>query len=227
MLWFSGGNLKVYTGHPGRQDGGCVVGRQRCHSAPTARLTEVTPARTVPGTACRSAYQGPIPMSVLVLHAPPDLPPSRVDAALAATACGVPGVTVHDLCEADPRFFVDGAREQAPGDVRRALVLQHPMYRYGVPPLLEQSMDTTPVEGRAWGRSANATPGKIRAHSITIAGSALGAAERALRLLGNGAFRARSIVLRFKEHDAALSDRRAGPLRVTSATRPPTRSDRA
>jgi glutathione-regulated potassium-efflux system ancillary protein KefG len=111
-------------------------------------------------------------MSVFVIHAHPNVPASRVNAALAATARQVAGVTVHDLYEAYPHGFIDRAREQALVEAHHAVVLQHPMYWYGVPPLLKQWMDTTLTEGWAYGRHATATSGKTWTHALTTAGSA-------------------------------------------------------
>jgi putative NADPH-quinone reductase len=111
-------------------------------------------------------------MSVLVLHAHPNTPPSRVNAALAAAARSVPGVTVHDLYEAYPHFFVDVRREQARVEAHDTLVFQHPMYWYSVPPLLKQWWDTVLEEGWAYGRDGSATLGKTWTHALTTAGSA-------------------------------------------------------
>ena len=63
-------------------------------------------------------------MSVLLVLAHPGTPPSRVNAALAAAARGVPGVTPHDLYDAYPHFFVDARREQARVDTHAAIVFQ-------------------------------------------------------------------------------------------------------
>ncbi len=111
-------------------------------------------------------------MSVLLVLAHPGTPPSRVNAALAAAARGVPGVTPHDLYDAYPHFFVDARREQARVDAHAAVVFQHPMYWYAAPPLLKQWWDTVLEEGWAYGHGATATAGKTWAHAISTAGSA-------------------------------------------------------
>jgi glutathione-regulated potassium-efflux system ancillary protein KefG len=111
-------------------------------------------------------------MPVLVVHAHPDHPVSRVNAALAAAAREVPGVTVHDLYDAYPHFFVDAAREQRLVASHDAVVLQHPFYWYSVPALLKQWFDTVLEEGWAYGPGATATVGLGWAHAITTAGSA-------------------------------------------------------
>jgi len=111
-------------------------------------------------------------MSVLLLHAHPNAPPSRVNSALLAAARGVDGVTVHDLYEAYPHFFIDVKREQQWVEAHATLVFQHPMYWYSVPPLLKQWFDAVLEEGWAYGRGSSATVGKGWAHAITTAGSA-------------------------------------------------------
>jgi glutathione-regulated potassium-efflux system ancillary protein KefG len=110
-------------------------------------------------------------MSVLLLLAHPGTPPSRVNAALADAARTVPGVTVHDLYDAYPHFFVDARREQAGVEAHAAVVFQHPLYWYAAPPLLKQWWDTVLEEGWAYGRGATATVGKTWAHAISTAGS--------------------------------------------------------
>lgn len=111
-------------------------------------------------------------MSILLLYAHPDAPPSRVNAALLAAARTVPGVTVHTLYDTYPHFFVNPAREQALVEAHRAVVFQHPIYWYSVPPLLKQWFDTVLEEGWAYGHGATATLGKTWAHALTTAGSA-------------------------------------------------------
>lgn len=111
-------------------------------------------------------------MSVLVLLAHPNVPPSRCNAALARAAATVEGVDVHDLYDAYPHFLIDAAREQATVAAHRTLVFQHPLYWYSVPPLLKQWYDTVLTRGWAYGHGADALAGKAWAHAITSAGSA-------------------------------------------------------
>jgi glutathione-regulated potassium-efflux system ancillary protein KefG len=110
-------------------------------------------------------------MPVLVLHAHPNTPPSRVNAALAEAARGVPGVTVHDLYETYPHFFVDARREQALVEAHDAVVFQHPIYWYSAPPLLKQWWDTVLEEGWAYGGNASATVGRTWTHALSTGGS--------------------------------------------------------
>jgi glutathione-regulated potassium-efflux system ancillary protein KefG len=111
-------------------------------------------------------------MPVLVVHAHPDQPASRVNAALLEAARTVPGVTVHPLYDAYPHFFVDAAHEQRLVESHDAVVFQHPLYWYSVPPLLKQWFDTVLQHGWAYGREAKATLGKTWTHALTMAGTA-------------------------------------------------------
>jgi glutathione-regulated potassium-efflux system ancillary protein KefG len=110
-------------------------------------------------------------MSVLVLLAHPNVPPSRCNAELARTAAAVDGVDVHDLYDAYPHFLVDAGREQARVAPHRTLVFQHPLYWYSVPPLLKQWYDTVLTRGWAYGPGADALSGKVWTHAISSAGS--------------------------------------------------------
>lgn len=111
-------------------------------------------------------------MPLLLVHAHPNTPPSRVNAALLAAARTVPGVTPHELYDVYPHFFVDARREQALVEAHDAVVFQHPLYWYSVPPLLKQWFDVVLEEGWAYGHGATATVGKAWAHALTTAGSA-------------------------------------------------------
>jgi len=111
-------------------------------------------------------------LTVLVIHAHPGTPASRVNAALAAAARTVPGAFVHDLYEAYPHFFVDPHREQALLAAHPVVVFQHPLYWYSVPALLKQWFDTVLTHGWAYGHGATALHGKAWAHALTTAGSA-------------------------------------------------------
>lgn len=111
-------------------------------------------------------------MSVLVILAHPNHPPSRVNAALADAAARVPGVVVCDLYDTYPHFLVDVTREQARVAPYRTLVFQHPLFWYSVPPLLKQWYDTVLTRGWAYGHGADALAGKTWVHALSSAGSA-------------------------------------------------------
>lgn len=90
--------------------------------------------------------------NVLVVLAHPALEKSQVNRPMAAAAAHVPNVTVHDLYDAYPDFFIDKAREQALIVRYDVVVLQHPLYWYSVPALLKEWLDIVFEHGFAYGR---------------------------------------------------------------------------
>ena len=91
------------------------------------------------------------PHRVLVLFAHPAVQKSRLNVRLAAAACGLPGVTFHDLYETYPDFNIDVPAEQARLEAHEVIVLQHPFYWYSGPALLKEWLDqnlTQIVEAR-------------------------------------------------------------------------------
>ena len=97
---------------------------------------------------------------VLVLLAHPALERSRVNAALAATAGGIEGVTLIDLYERYPTFFILKEREQQRLLEHDVVVFQHPMYWYSAPALLKEWQDIVLEYGFAYGEGGNALEGK-------------------------------------------------------------------
>ena len=78
-----------------------------------------------------------MPRKILVLYAHPSPSTSRANRALRAAIHDLPGVTLHDLYETYPDFFVDVAREQALPAEHDVLVLQHPLYWDSSPALVK------------------------------------------------------------------------------------------
>ncbi|WKX72557.1 NAD(P)H-dependent oxidoreductase [Streptomyces sp. XD-27] len=115
-------------------------------------------------------------MSTLVVLAHPDLAASRINAALAKTAEGVEGVTLHDLYAAYPDGRIDVAHEQRLLVEHDRIVLQFPFYWYSGTPLLKQWLDEVFAYGFAYGSKGTALHGK----SLRVATSA-GAPEAAYR----------------------------------------------
>ena len=100
------------------------------------------------------------PTRVLVVFAHPAFGKSRVHRALVAAARDVEGVFVNDLYEAYPDYDIDVRREQALLAAHDAIVLQHPLYWYSVPPLLKQWFDLVLEHGWAYGAQGTALAGK-------------------------------------------------------------------
>jgi len=108
----------------------------------------------------------------LVLFAHPAIRQSRVQRAMRDAAASVPGVTVHDLYEAYPDFDVDIDAEQALLRDADAIVFQHPLYWYSVPPLLKQWVDLVLEHGWAYGSAGRALEGKRAAVAVSAGGRA-------------------------------------------------------
>jgi glutathione-regulated potassium-efflux system ancillary protein KefG len=107
---------------------------------------------------------------ILILAAHPALEKSRVHRALLAHVPERPGITVHDLYEAYPRFDVDVPREQALLLAHDLLVVQHPFYWYSTPALVKQWEDLVLEHGWAYGRGGTALHGKAWMHAVSTGG---------------------------------------------------------
>lgn len=100
----------------------------------------------------------PNPVLVIYAHAAPHL--SRVNRQLAAAARAIDGVTVHDLYETYPDFYIDVAAEQARLSAAGSVVFLHPIQWYSMPSLLKEWVDTVLTSGWAYGAGGTALAGK-------------------------------------------------------------------
>ena len=98
-------------------------------------------------------------MRVLVLHAHPAPRRSRVNAALLAAARGVDGVTVRELYEEYPDFFIDVKAEQEVVAAHDVVVMQHPFYWYSTPALVKEWFDEVLMSGWAYGEGGDPVHG--------------------------------------------------------------------
>ena len=126
---------------------------------------------------------------VLVLHAHPEPARSVVNAALAAAASDIEGVTLVDLYRDYPRFKIDVDAEQARLAEHEVVVLLCPFHWYSVPALLKEWMDRTLEFGFAYGEGGDALAGK----ALLVAISA-GGAEEAYSAEGHNRFRVRELL---------------------------------
>lgn len=109
---------------------------------------------------------------VLILFAHPALQKSRVHRRLVPRTASVPDVHLHDLYEAYPDFLIDVQKEQSLLVDHDVVVVQHPFYWYGVPPLLKQWMDLVLEHGWAYGSRGEALRGKWLLPVISAGGGA-------------------------------------------------------
>lgn len=109
---------------------------------------------------------------VLILFAHPALQKSRVHRRLIPRAASLSDVRLHDLYESYPDFQVDVKREQSLLLDHDVVIVQHPFYWYGVPPLLKQWMDLVLEHGWAYGSRGDALRHKWLLPVVTAGGGA-------------------------------------------------------
>lgn len=98
--------------------------------------------------------------AILVLYAHPRSHDSRVNRLLMEAARALPNVTVQDLYETYPDFYIDVQREQALMEAADLVVFQHPVQWYGMPSLLKEWVDVVLEAGWAYGKNGTALQGK-------------------------------------------------------------------
>lgn len=109
---------------------------------------------------------------VLVLYAHPGHASSQANRRLRAAIEDVPGVTVHDLYETYPDFFIDVRREQGMLLAHDIVVLQHPVYWYSAPAIVKEWLDVVLEYGWAYGPGGNRLAGKHFLQALTTGSEA-------------------------------------------------------
>jgi glutathione-regulated potassium-efflux system ancillary protein KefG len=112
-----------------------------------------------------------MPHRVLILFAHPALQKSRVNRSLIATVRTLENVTINDLYEEYPDFWIDVKREQDLLLNHDIIVFQHPFYWYSCPALLKQWEDLVLQHGFAYGAQGSKLNGKWVLTAITTGGS--------------------------------------------------------
>jgi glutathione-regulated potassium-efflux system ancillary protein KefG len=107
---------------------------------------------------------------VLVVFAHPVVERSRVGRQLLDEIREVEGITIHDLYEAYPDFWIDVAREQQLLLDHDVIVFQHPFYWYSVPALLKEWQDLVLEHGWAYGAGGTRLRGKVTMNALTTGG---------------------------------------------------------
>lgn len=108
---------------------------------------------------------------ILILFAHPVLEKSRVNRRLNNGIGELSGVTFRDLYEIYPELDIDPPAEQALLERHDIVLLQFPLFLYGVPSLLKEWMDLVLVHGWAFGSRGNALKGKWFGCVMTTGGS--------------------------------------------------------
>jgi putative NADPH-quinone reductase len=108
---------------------------------------------------------------ILVIYTHPYPRRSRVNQALRNAIAGFGYVTIHDLYETYPDFYIDVAAEQARLLAHQLIVFQHPLYWYSVPALLKEWFDVVLERGWAYGEGGRALAGKHWLQVISTGGA--------------------------------------------------------
>jgi glutathione-regulated potassium-efflux system ancillary protein KefG len=97
---------------------------------------------------------------ILILFAHPAFHKSVINRTLLDAVKNIEGVTVNELYEKYPDFFIDIPSEQQLLLENDIIVWHHPFYWYSAPALLKEWMDLVLQHGFAYGRSGRALLGK-------------------------------------------------------------------
>ena len=96
----------------------------------------------------------------LIVYAHPAHQRSRANQALLNSVKDLTDVTIHDLYEVYPNFFIDVPAEQALLEQYDLIVIQHPVYWYNMPALLREWQDLVLEYGFAYGKGTRKLAGK-------------------------------------------------------------------
>ncbi|MGE3975780.1 MAG: NAD(P)H-dependent oxidoreductase [Bdellovibrionales bacterium] len=106
----------------------------------------------------------------LVLFAHPNHQNSKANRIIIERIRDLPNVTIHNLYEEYPYFFINVQREQKLLLEHDLIVLQHPFYWYSMPALLKEWLDVVLESGFAYGPGGNSLKGKRLLLSMTVGG---------------------------------------------------------
>lgn len=109
---------------------------------------------------------------ILVLYAHPRHENSILNRALRAAIEDLPGVTLHDLYETYPDFFIDVTREQKLLLEHDIVVFQHPVYWYSAPAIVKEWQDVVLEYGWAYGPGGDRLAGKHFMQALTTGSNA-------------------------------------------------------
>ncbi|MBS2213248.1 NAD(P)H-dependent oxidoreductase [Carboxylicivirga mesophila] len=107
---------------------------------------------------------------ILIIYAHPIEHKSRVNRQLISAVEGIEHVTVNNLYEKYPDFFIDVKYEQELLLEHDIIIWHHPLYWYSAPALLKEWFDLVLEHGFAYGREGKALKGKWAINSITTGG---------------------------------------------------------
>ncbi len=107
---------------------------------------------------------------ILIIYAHPIEHKSRINSRLIESAKGMDNVTISNLYEKYPDFFIDVKQEQQLLLEHDIIIWHHPFYWYSAPALLKEWFDLVLEHGFAYGREGIKLKGKWAINCITTGG---------------------------------------------------------
>jgi len=108
---------------------------------------------------------------ILILFAHPAIGKSRINRLLIDSIKDTDGITLNNLYENYPDFYIDVVKEQQLLQLHDIIVWQHPFYWYSSPSLLKEWFDLVLQHGFAYGIKGRALEGKKVFSIISTGGS--------------------------------------------------------
>ena len=108
---------------------------------------------------------------ILIIFAHPSIQKSRIHKRLTDSVKNLPGITVNDLYENYPDFYIDIIREQQLLIEHDIIVWQHPFYWYSSPAILKEWFDLVLQHGFAYGEKGRSLEGKQVLSVISAGGT--------------------------------------------------------
>jgi len=107
---------------------------------------------------------------ILILFAHPAFHKSMINNALIGAVRGLENVTINELYENYPDFFIDVEKEKKLLMEHDIIVWHHPFYWYSAPAILKEWMDLVLQHGFAYGRTGRALHGKWVMSAVSTGG---------------------------------------------------------
>jgi len=107
---------------------------------------------------------------ILIIFAHPALSKSKIHRRLTDSVNNLPGITVNNLYENYPDFYIDIIKEQQLLIEHDIIVLQHPLYWYSAPAIIKHWQDLVLERGFAYGPGGTALRGKTMLQAVSTGG---------------------------------------------------------
>ncbi|WP_346854413.1 NAD(P)H-dependent oxidoreductase [uncultured Draconibacterium sp.] len=107
---------------------------------------------------------------ILILFAHPAFHKSRINKALINSIKDMEGITLNNLYEKYPDFFIDVKAEQKLLLEHDVIVWHHPFYWYSAPAIIKEWMDLVLEHGFAYGATGKALQGKWALSVVSTGG---------------------------------------------------------